>query len=82
MFNSSKIKKLKMENKEIQLEIASLKGALYRANEANRELDQTIKQLTEELGMAIKRVKELDGQLKMVGAQNQSKRFNDDSRNY
>ena len=84
MFNIFKqIKQLKMEQQDYELQIVDLRGALDRANEANRELNTSFKEITEELTKAYNQIRFLAEQVKMFDAQNaMKKQFSDSSKNY
>ena len=83
MFDLFKIKKYKKMTEELQQENANLLAALTRANEANRELSTAFGKIKNELELAVARVRELDGQIRMKDLQKQaSERYSDDSRNY
>jgi len=83
MFNRNKLKKIKMEYQELENEVVSLKGALIRANEANKELDKVVKELNTELGLAIDRIKYLSNEVHLRDAAIKSRaNYSDESRNY
>jgi hypothetical protein len=83
MLGIFKIKKIKMEKQQMELEVFALREALDRANTANRELSVVIQNLSKEYGEAADRVRYLAEQLRMKEAQQTaSDRFNDNDRNY
>ena len=84
MFNIfKKIKQLEMTKQELEQQNIELKVALDRANNANRELNEIVKNLRTDLEAAIERVKYLDGQIKMKDARKQAaEKYNDNDRNY
>jgi len=84
MFNIFKqIKQLKMEQQDYELQIVDLRGALDRANEANRELNTTVKECTEELNKAYNQIRSLAEQVRMLDAQNaMKKQYSDSAKNY
>jgi septal ring factor EnvC (AmiA/AmiB activator) len=83
MFDLFGIKKLKMTIEELRQENEGLLGALTRANESNRELNQSIKDANQTLDIASKRISYLEGQLKMKEAQKiASEKYSDTNRNY
>jgi regulator of replication initiation timing len=84
MFNIFKqIKKLKMENEDLELQVVDLRGALDRANEANRDLNIKYKEIYDELNKAYNQIRILAEQVKMYESQNSAKKlYSDSGKNY
>jgi hypothetical protein len=84
MFNIFKeLKQLKMTKQELEQQNAELLAALARANDANRELNESYKAASTELNAAVARVRDLAEQIRMKDAQKTAdNRFNDKERNY
>ena len=84
MFNIFKqLKQLKMTKQELEQENIAMKQALDRANLANSELSNTMKQMAEDLNNAINRVRYLDSQIKMADMQKQAaSKYSDNNKNY
>ena len=72
-----------MTIEELQLDNAQLKGALFQANNANRELSTLTKNLRNQLDTFNSRIKYLEGELNLKAAQNKAaNQFNDRDKNY
>lgn len=83
MFDLFGIKKLKMTIEQLQADNAQLKGALFQANNANRELNDQVKATKTQLDIFNNRIKYLEGELNMKNAQNRAAtQFNDRDKNY
>ena len=84
MFNIFKqIKKLKMENEDLELQVVDLRGALDRATDANRYLNIKSKEIYDELNKAYNQIRILAEQVKMYESQNSAKKlYSDSGKNY
>jgi archaellum component FlaC len=76
-------KKIKMEKEQLMVENFQLKEALQRANTANKDLSEQVKNLRNDFESAVSQVKVLAEQVRMNDLQRQAKmKYSDESRNY
>ena len=84
MFNIFKqLKQLKMTKQDLEQQNGELMERLSKANDLQKQQTAQIDQLTKELYEAMARVRYLDGQVKMLELQIQSKtQYSDNDKNY
>jgi vacuolar-type H+-ATPase subunit D/Vma8 len=84
MFNIFKqLKQLKMTKQDLEQQNGELMERLSKANDLQKQQSTQIDQLTRELYEAMARVRFLDGQVRMLELQNQSRdQFSDSDKNY
>jgi hypothetical protein len=76
------INKLKMEKQRLEQENAQLREVLDRSNQANKEMDLSIKRLNTLNKQLISRIEFLERELKISTSENRASQYSDDSKYY